>query len=236
LAYVEHASEAGSADVLIIPGSKQTLRDLEWLRQNGFDAVARDFHAASRPVIGICGGMQMLGQMIEDPQGSENNGIAASAQGLGLLAISTTLNGAKVTRQVNGILQATLFGIPAHGTTFSGYEIHLGETIYHPGTSHFSKIARRGDVLPVCDGAIAPDGFVFGTYVHGIFDDDQFRHAFVDAARQACCLAPAHEKAFVAADRERRIDRLAKHVRESIDMKMILTWLRPVGASRDVRG
>jgi adenosylcobyric acid synthase len=221
VAFLERAEDAGRADLLILPGSKQTLDDLEWLRQRGFEPAIRDF-AGSGGVIGICGGMQMLGESIDDPDGAENHGTARAERGLGMLPIVTVLQAEKVTRMVQGTVQSRAwFGGRLDGAAFRGYEIHLGETAYSSGANAFAEIQRAGEEGWWPDGSVAVSGRVIGTYVHGLFADDGFRHAAIAAAREACGLAPAAQLVGVAAERERRIDRLAAHVKASLDMGLI---------------
>jgi adenosylcobyric acid synthase len=207
LAYLERPEEVEAADLLILPGSKQTLADLDWLHRTGFVAA---LSAYSGRVAGICGGFQMLGVRIDDPTGMENDGTALSCAGLGLLPVATVLREHKITRPVTG----RAFG----GVAFHGYEIHVGDT---PTDAPFAQTEYGPD------GAVSADGRVFGTYIHGLFDDDTFRHAFVDAMRAARGLAPAAGRAFTGAEREARIDRLADHLRQSLDMNLIRTWIRP---------
>jgi len=209
LAFIENPSEAALADVLILPGSKQTLDDLEWLRERGF-APAIEQHRGL--LIGICGGFQMLGGAIEDPSGVESAGIPRTLDGLGALAIRTIMRGEKTVRR-------------AAGPNFRGYEIHMGETIYEPGAEPFARIQREGEPHPTADGAVDSTGRIWGTYVHGIFDDDRFRHVFIDAARHRSGLAPAQAPVDVTADRERRIDRWADHLRQSLDLTLIRDWI-----------
>ena len=227
LAFVERAEDAASADLVILPGSKQTLDDLDWLRNRGFDRAIAELRRRRAGIIGICGGMQMLGRVIEDPDGAENNGEPRSALGLGLLPIATALHTSKVTHQVSGVLQMPgIFGGLMTERSFQGYEIHLGETIYQDRAHPLSEITRLGESASLRDGVISSDGFVFGTYVHGLFDNDRFRHAFLRVAREGCGLAAPGQTAFVTTERERRIDRLAGHVRSSLDMELIKSWLR----------
>jgi len=208
LAFLEHPAEVDSADVLILPGSKQTLDDLAWLRERGFaQAIGR--HCGE--LIGICGGFQMLGLSIEDPSGVESAGNPRTMEGLGALSIRTIMRGEKTVRR-------------AKGPSFHGYEIHMGETLYQSGAQPFAQIEREGDSHQVDDGAVESTGRVWGTYVHGIFDDDAFRHAFIDHARDRCGLAPAAARVDVTAERERRINRWADHLRQSLDMDLIRGW------------
>jgi adenosylcobyric acid synthase len=231
LAFLEHPQDIQFADLLILPGSKQTLQDLDWLERGGFADAVRVFSnrvkaRSEGAIVGICGGMQMLGTVVEDPAGAENGGIPRSACGLGLLPIRTVLNIAKVTRRVSGVCCSTkLFRQDLKDRGFSGYEIHVGETLYEDGAKPFAEIIRENVGTPMADGAINEQGSVVGTYVHGLFDDDAFRHAFIDAIRDQCRLAPAARKACVSAEREARINRLAEHVRRALNMPLIKSWI-----------
>jgi adenosylcobyric acid synthase len=223
LAFLDDPADIRQADLLILPGSKQTLDDLAWLRGSGFEPEIRDF-AGRAGIIGICGGMQMLGQSVNDPAGAESGGAARCASGLGFLPIATVLQAEKVTRVVRGrVASGTLFERALATPCFQGYEIHMGETIYTDGAQPFAEMVRAGESECRHDGAVS--GRVFGTYIHGLFQDDAFRHSFLAAARAACELAPIDQLAFVAAEREQRIDTLADHVRRSIDMDLIWNCL-----------
>ena len=209
LAFLEDASQCAMADVLIVPGSKQTLDDLAWLRARGF-ATALTAHTG--PLIGICAGYQMLGLSIEDPAGVESVGISRTTEGLGLLPVRTVMREQKTVR------------ITGHG-----YEIHMGET------SGPADVAMddAGRVWGTCVHGLFDDaaghtlldaGRVWGTYVHGLFDHDAGRHTFLDAARAQCGLAPAREKARVTEQRQARIDRWADHLRQSLNLQLIRAW------------
>jgi adenosylcobyric acid synthase len=215
LAFLDDPETAGLADVLILPGSKQTLDDLEWLRARCF---AQRVAAHPGLLIGICGGFQMLGLSIADPSGVESAGIARTMPGLGALEVRTIMRSHKTVRRATGYAR-----IPS-SPSFSGYEIHMGETQYENGAEPFAEIAREGEQGTVRDGSIASSGRVWGTYVHGIFDDDSFRHKFVDSAREACGLAPTQSHVCATAERQARIDRWADHVRQSLDINLIRRW------------
>ncbi len=215
LSFLRDPAEAENADVLILPGSKQTLDDLESICARGF---ARFIAAYEGTLIGICGGFQMLGISIEDPDGVESAGVGRSIPGFGKLPITTIMRGEKTVRRATG--RASLWDSPS----FSGYEIHIGETLYRSGAVPFAEIVRQGEQQTTLDGAIASSGRVWGTYVHGLFDNDSFRHSFLDIARRACGLAPAQRHVSVAAERQARIDRWARHLRESLDLKLIRQW------------
>jgi len=215
LAFLEDPAQTSLADVIVLPGSKQTLDDLEWLRERGF---AHSLATYSGMLIGICGGLQMLGISIEDPVGVESGGHARTMPGLGRLPVRTIMRGEKTVRRAAG--RTRLWDAPA----FSGYEIHMGETLYENGAEPFAQILREGGQQPTPDGAIASSGRVWGTYIHGLFDDDAFRHQVLEFARRTCGLAPADSHIRVTAEREARIDRWANHLRRSLDMKLIRGW------------
>jgi adenosylcobyric acid synthase len=208
--------DASHADVLILPGTKQTLDDLEWLRSRGF--VDR-LSAHSGFLIGICGGFQMLGLSIDDPQGVESAGRARTMAGLGLLPIRTLMGEVKTVRRATGKVCAS------DAPPLRGYEIHMGETLYESGATPFAKIIREGEAEAISDGAIAPSGRVLGTYIHGLFDDDGFRHSWLSAVRSECGLPAAPEYCFVAAEREAHIARWADHLRCSLDLDLIRGWI-----------
>jgi len=227
LAFVERPKDLSAADLVILPGSKQTLRDLEWLHQRGLAPALFGHAERGGCIAGICAGFQMLGAKIDDPQGTENHGAPCARQGLGLLRMWTVLQPEKITRLATGrILRAEIFGQEARECAFHGYEIHVGETVYTDETKPFAEIRRAGSSAVVADGAVSADRRVFGTYIHGIFDDDNFRHAFLDAARAACGLAPHAARAYFAAERQSRLDRLAAHVRRALDLEMIRSWVQ----------
>ena len=222
LRFARTADQLRHADILILPGSKQTVDDLLWLRDRGVDRIFLE-HAREGLVVGICGGMQMLGESISDPLGVEHNGVI---DGLGLLPIRTTMRPRKVTSLASGkVAVASIFGQNLSSIHLSGYEIHVGETTYLGHAEPFAVIhrstayARQHD-----DGCIAADGRIFGTYLHGLFDFDSFRRAFISAARGFYGLTPpAHFNAWKAM-REAAINRLAAEVEKSLDMKKIFGW------------
>jgi adenosylcobyric acid synthase len=195
--YVAEASLLGQPDLIILPGTKNSIGDLRWLRESGMEARIRD--AAGRSLlIGICGGFQMLGRRILDPLGSETGG---TEDGLGLLPVETLFSADKYTRQVHGTARQ-LPGVwaPLSGLLVSGYEIHMGRTEYladgDKGTFVFAELAGMENAMPaeeMPDGAVtlveeAPDGAVcgnvLGTYLHGVFDETPFRSALIDLLRK----------------------------------------------------
>lgn len=226
LAYVDQAGDISAADLLILPGSKQTLDDLAWLRKNGFVSRISEHHAGKKGIIGICGGFQMLGTRVEDPYGVENDGCPLECAGLGLLPIQTILAREKTTRRIQGKLCAESFcAQPLPSITFHGYEIHVGHTHLSAPAGPLARIVGEGDVAKSFDGAMSADGFVCGTYVHGFFDDDSFRHQFIDLMRLSAGLSPAGQKVFVTGEREARLNRLASHLKCHLNMELIRSWI-----------
>jgi len=185
-----------AADLIILPGSKNVRADLEFLKAQGWaDAILRHVRYGGR-VIGICGGLQMLGAGIHDPEGVE--GPAGSSEGLGLLDLETTLQREKRLRNVSG----TVLGAP-----FTGYEIHMGR-------SHGAAIGG----MP--EGAISPDGRILATYVHGVFDSPAACAAILDWAG-----LEAAGGVDLAALRERSLERLADCLEANLDTARILSSL-----------
>ena len=198
--YVAEASLLGQPDLIILPGTKNSIGDLRWLRESGMEARIRD--AAGRSLlIGICGGFQMLGRRILDPLGSETGG---TEDGLGLLPVETLFSADKYTRQVHGTARQ-LPGVwaPLSGLPVSGYEIHMGRTEYladrDKGTSVFAQLTDGGPDVAVTPAGETPDvavtpaeenpdgavcGNVLGTYLHGVFDETPFRSALIDLLRK----------------------------------------------------
>ena len=188
-----------AADLIVLPGSKAVRADLDWLRGQGWDkAIARHLRYGGK-VIGLCGGYQMLGEVIEDPLGLE--GAAGSTPGLGFLAVDTVLAAEKQLRNVSG--QLLLAGQPA----MTGYEIHLGVT-------RGDGLARAAVQLADgrSDGAISADDQVLGTYCHGIFDHPEALTALMRWAG-----AGDVERVDFAARREADLDRLADSVEAALD-------------------
>jgi adenosylcobyric acid synthase len=192
LAFFDDPAQAAFADVLIIPGSKQTLDDLQWLHDKGFAELLTGWPGI---LIGVCGGFQMLGLSIDDPAGVESHGVPRAMPGLGRLPNRTLMQAEKTVRRIEG--ETHLWG----GCRFNGYEIHMGET-------------DQSEV-------IVAEGLVYGTYIHGLFDNDCLRRKFIDFARTAANLTPSQSYVPVTAQREARIDRWADHLRRSLDMKLI---------------
>lgn len=222
LRFVDTPADLPHADVMILPGTKQTVDDFGWLRESGIaDIIAR--HAQSAVVIGICGGMQMMGMSISDPHHMEGGG---QATGLGLLPIRTVLKPDKVTVPVTANLtSSTLLGLVCGAGSATGYEIHLGETTYEHGAKPLFRLRRSNEAMETVDGAQNSTGLCFGTYVHGLFDSDEFRHSFLANARAVCGLEPARNVVFRASSRDAALNRLADAVEKAVDLKQVCAWL-----------
>ena len=172
--HVDSASQLGKPHAIIIPGTKSTMADLEWLRQTGLADLIIDFARNGGAVVGICGGYQMLGQSIHDPLHveSQNN----SKDGLGLLSVVTTFAEKKATYQVHA--QILKFESLA-GEMLEGYEIHSGET---KGQKPWVEIiSRNGGQVKIPDGSVSSNGKIWGCYLHGIFANDSFRHVWLES-------------------------------------------------------
>lgn len=236
LAFIERPEDVDRADMLILPGTKQTIDDLNWLTRQGFVAKLRVHDSCQRLTIGICGGFQMLGSRLQDPWGVENNGVPLDCPGLGLLAVRTVFSKEKTTRPVAASLYDPSFQTHQwKARTFQGYEIHMGETERLNEVRPLATLSTR-DNVEILDGAIDSAGRVLGTYVHGFFDNDTFRHDFLNWARASQNLASIteEESAFVTAERETRVNRWADHLRNSLRLDLIRSWigLRPEMVAR----
>ncbi|MBA5873149.1 MAG: cobyric acid synthase [Nitrospira sp. CR1.2] len=232
LRYVATPAEAAGADAVIIPGSKSTLADLAYLRAKGFDAVVRDHVHRGRELLGICGGYQMLGSRIADPDGVETGG---QATGLELLQIDTIMMPEKITGQVD----ASALHLQDEGpVSVRGYVIHMGRTDSGPhrpcfhlhrnavqSTDQFHGGGPDGGSL---DGAVREDGLVWGTYLHGLFDRPEFRRTWLNRLRRRKGLVPVERaRSQQVNDTQRHVlDRWADHVEQHLDLTPIWTILR----------
>lgn len=225
--YAERPADSRGADVIILPGSKNTISDLCWLRESGWADHIIERARKKKPILGICGGFQMLGRAVFDPHRVE--GEMDSARGLGLLDAVTRLETEKVTRQaVAALINPEIIGAAGAGPLFRGYEIHMGETQLGPGARPLFWLTRLGGDRPQADGAITDDGSIMGTYLHGLFDSDEARAALLAHWRKLCgkeLRAPAH----ATFNREDQYDLLAEQLCRHLDLKAIY---RLVGIER----
>ncbi len=206
--YVDDPRKLGSPDLVVLPGTKSTGGDLLWLRQNGLEAAILKLAAAGTPVLGVCGGYQMLGEAVHDRSGVEH-GAGGSIRGMGLLPVETTFLPEKVRTRVRG---ETASG-PLAGARLEGYEIHMGST------------QVRGE--PFCrledgreDGCVR--GSVWGTYLHGLFDSGELTQKLAELlCRRKGLRAESARAVSHAAYQQGQLDLLADGVRQALDMREI---------------
>ncbi|MFD3163054.1 cobyric acid synthase [Herpetosiphon sp. NSE202] len=202
--YIKQPHELADCHALIVPGTKHTLAARQWLSEQGFDQPIQQFQG---PIVGICGGYQLLGQQIDDPQALEGNG--GSLAGLGLLPITTVFSSEKQTRQVH----ATSHLAWAKDCPLTGYEIHLGRTTLLADQAALT-IELAGSSHP--DGCMRADGKVWGCYLHGIFANQAFRHAWLGSLGwQAQAAQPASDP----------FERLADHVEQALEPNLLAKLL-----------
>jgi len=220
LCYVEDAADIADLDLLILPGTKSTLADRQWLDERGFDAAIHEFYETGGTIIGICGGFQLLGREIADPDGVE--GEARQLAGLGLLDVTTVMLPQKQTHQVEGVLApgAGLAGLPDNSAV-SGYEIHMGETERGESAQPFALLLRRGTTgVDLADGAVSPDGRVWGSYLHDLFRNRHVRDALLNRLRRGRGLAPVigEEQSL-----DVELDSLADHLAAHLDLPRLFS-------------
>jgi len=211
LHYLARSRSLLGYDIVLLPGSKNVRADLAWMRLEGWDGCLRDYIDLGGKVGGICGGYQMLGHTIYDPHGIE--GPPGKTEGLGLLNVNTTLRGEKILARVSGVWVSS-------GEPVEGYEIHMGVTDRFPSTAHAARItARQGEPVNDADGAIAPDGTVWGSYLHGLFDLPGFRRSFLDGLNPGCQVESL-ERTMVSNTefKDRQYSLLAEHFRAHLNM------------------
>ena len=204
--YVSDVKHLGNPDLIILPGTKNTMEDLMWLRQNGLEARIVRLAASGTPVLGICGGFQMLGESLSDPEGAEHGG---EMRGMRLLPARTVFSKKKTQTQTTAVCAGTFAG-----AQIRGYQIHMGQTAVD-GAEPFC-ILEEGQP----DGACC--GNVFGTYLHGLFDTGLLTEALADWLCQRKGIAPESESpGDYESFREGQLNLLADAVRQSLDMQAI---------------
>ncbi len=225
LVYTLRDEDIGHADLVILPGSKNTVQDLLFLRESGIEAAVLDAASKGVAVAGICGGYQMLGRSIADPLGVEST--HREVRGMGLLDVETVLEGTKITSQVEArAARDSAFGV--HGgkkrDTLRAYEIHMGRTTGDVGLFsvvryHSPAGTGTADPDPVPDGSAK--GSVWGTYLHGIFDNDGFRRALLNRLREQRGYGPPEGTVSYARAREQALDRWAAVLKKELDLEFI---------------
>lgn len=229
LRYVASPSELGGADVVILPGSKNTLADLHHIEQTGFPSALEEHVKKSGELVGICGGYQMLGCEVSDPHQAESDGNRA---GLELLDIVTELTPRKRTVQVQA---RPLFGAAASNTNIHGYEIHVGVTRRRGASPAFRIVASSGPEEErglasehAYDGALSAEGHIWGSYIHGLFDSPGFRRFWLNRVRRRKGLPPLPVSVSeeVTARLASAIDDWADHLERHVNLGPIFAALR----------
>lgn len=217
LRYITSVEALGAPDLIVIPGTKSTIADLEWMRRRGLAAAIQAHAAAGGAVIGLCGGYQMLGETLADPAAVESR--TPFTEGLGLLPVITVFQDEKATDRVTGEIDYDGPGLLAGtgGLCVRGYEIHMGRSrALVDGPLRLQT--RSGKACATADGAVNRSGWVVGFYLHGLFENDALRaHMLANiAARRGLAFTPA-----VPLEREAEYDRLAAALRDSFDMALL---------------
>jgi adenosylcobyric acid synthase len=220
LRFARAVSELEGADLLILPGTKSTVADLGWLREKGLAQSIERRARAGGLILGICGGCQMLGQVIDDPDGVES--AQPHVEGLGLLQLSTRFDRQKTTAQCRArVLDASFLSAGVGVTDLPGYEIHMGQVTAPAGVpSPFQIVSRNGAATSIRDGAINAAGNVVGTILHGVLENAAVRASLLGALREQKGLAPpAFPNTMPSASDE--YDRLEASVRQSLDLPLL---------------
>jgi adenosylcobyric acid synthase len=236
--YVQDPRKLGTPDLILLPGSKNTMGDLRALRESGMEGRILAAQRKGIPIFGICGGFQMLGEKISDPEGAEGGG---EIRGMGLLPIETVFSGEKIRSRVEGhFLEVGGIFQKLSGLCFSGYEMHMGESFRKSGAA-LTEISRQmGDQKGSPDGnakALIQEGTsqgnVYGSYVHGIFDSEAVLEALSEALaeRKGGGYARMHKVQNLARFREQQFQELASVLRKSLDLDLIYHILEGSGQS-----
>ena len=213
--YVQSVRALGAPDMIVLPGTKNTMADLLWLRQSGLETKILRFARDGGTVFGVCGGFQMLGMELFDPHGVEHGG---SLRGMGLLPIETTFTEQKTRTRVSGAFGPLSGSLAAlSGKAFDGYEIHMGQTQSEASIASITDSVSGGTRMDGCQS-----GNVYGTYVHGIFDGDAVAGTLVRALAERKGIDPDSLGAVSGeAHKQQQYDLLAETIRNHTDMHMI---------------
>ncbi len=213
--YARKPVQLEGADMVLLPGTKNTMDDLKWLRSSGMEEKIRMLHAGGTIVFGICGGYQMMGESVSDPESMEGGG---SLRGMGLLPVDTVFRKEKTTVQTEGMICCLEGPMGAlSGMHTIGYEIHMGETMRRDGAKPFQILCHGGTAKP--DGCHKNNAY--GTYQHGIFDQGDITEKLVSILARRKGVVLETEARDPAVYREKQYDKLADTVREALDMEFI---------------
>ena len=221
--YVDYGETLGNPDMVIIPGSKSTIDDLKYIRENGLEQQIKELHKRGKLIFGICGGYQMLGKTLKDPYHVE--GEVEEFDGIGLLDTETTFEMEKTTTQV----EATIFGglggymNSLEGKKVKGYEIHMGISKIGKNVNNLNIINKKlNEEVNYVEGSVNKEGNVVGTYLHGIFDDIDFTRTILNNIREQKGLDKIESSVTsFEAFKQNEYDKLADLLREHLDIEKI---------------
>lgn len=213
--YVGDRSELGRPDVVVLPGSNNTMVEMAYLRESGLETALQQLVATGTRLFGICGGYQLLGHTLDDAKGLESQqpGVVS---GMGLLAVDTIFTSERLVAEVTGY---------QNGVELSGYEIHRGQTVLKAGAKPFAVVT--GENKHRLDGAISEDNRIHGTYLHGVFDNMQWTRQYLNSIRVEKGLAPITEIGeTVESYKNREYNKLAAVLREHVDMPQLMALMQ----------
>ena len=215
LRYIHHPAQMGNPDLIILPGSKNTIGDMDFLNKRLLAREILKCHQAGTMILGICGGFQMLGKKIRDPESLESRD--KEVEGLGLFDFETTLVAEKLTRQIQ--LETVKSRVFVEGIQCEGYEIHMGRTTF--STKYPALFSSPKKDNPMNFGIINQEGTVIGTYLHGFLDKDLFRENILSYIRTVKGIKEPQSKFEYAQFRTRELNKLADLIKASINMETI---------------
>ena len=223
LRYVDYGECFGDPDIVIIPGTKSTIDDLMYLRKTGLENQIKELYKKGKLIIGICGGYQMLGKVLKDPYHVEND--LEEVEGIGLLDTETIFELEKTTTQVKAVLDENLHGYLENlsNKEVNGYEIHMGVTKRIKNSNNFVTVKEKlGEDVTYEVGSVNKECNVFGTYLHGIFDNIDFTRSLLNNIRTSKGLEPieSNVKSFKEF-KDQEYDKLADFLREHLDIEKI---------------
>lgn len=213
LRYVSRKEELGKPDLIFLPGTKNTMDDRNWLKESGLEPLILRCREEKIPIVGICGGYQMLGELLEDPDGVERGGVL---RGMGLLNTRTRFEKAKTRTQIRGRVTEDAFLEELSGCEVEGYEIHMGRTENLGGCRETIRL-EDGRTDGLCD----PEGLVFGTYLHGIFDTGEAASSLVGRLKEKKGIERGSWSFDPEEHKRQEYDKLADLIRNSLNMDRI---------------
>lgn len=209
--FLEQPQDLSGFSAVILPGSKNTRSDLAWLQQTGWANLIKKYHNTGGHILGICGGYQILGEKVSDPDGLE--GHPGEISGLGLLPVRTRLSAPKTT---------TLAGFIWDNISATGYEIHMGQTERFNGSALLAVTEQNSRPVDFLDGCVSDDGRVIGTYMHGLFDEPKILEKWLKQIGLSEFIVP--ETAGLSA-RDRQYDLLARHFEAHADVDSLIALM-----------